>query len=80
MENTIMLYMHYCQNCHYIHMLNGHKTVCPTCSMPLKELTISYLDYTALTREERKDLCLRLDETAKLNQPQLQLLNKPVLK
>ncbi|MCD7739637.1 MAG: hypothetical protein LUH58_11490 [Lachnospiraceae bacterium] len=85
-----MLYMHYCQNCHYIHMLNGHRTACPTCSMPLKELSISYLDYSALDREERKALCRRLDASTRLMQnasdtdaiPQMQsqLLNNPVLK
>ncbi len=51
-----MLYMHYCQNCHHIHMLNGHKASCPTCGLPLKELNISYLDYSDLNRGERETL------------------------
>ncbi len=47
-----MIYMHYCPNCHYIHMLNGHKSICPTCGLSLKELDISYLAYSDLNRGE----------------------------
>lgn len=58
-----MMYMHFCQNCRRIHMLNGHKTLCPTCSQKLKELSISYLDYIemdALERQAYKDRLIQL--------------------
>lgn len=49
-----MMYIHYCQSCHRIHMLNGHKSICPTCELKLTELRISYLEYIELDVEERK--------------------------
>ncbi|MCD8380030.1 MAG: hypothetical protein LUC95_06905 [Lachnospiraceae bacterium] len=61
-----MIYMHYCANCQYIHMLNGHKPLCPTCGQPLKELDISYLDYSDLNRGERERLLLSLAESGDL--------------
>ena len=55
-----MMYIHYCQACHRIHMLNGHKTSCPTCEQKLKELKISYMEYIELGPEERNQLKDRL--------------------
>ena len=55
-----MMYMHYCKNCHRIHMLNGHKMSCPKCSMGLTELRIPYLKYVDMDTNEReafKELC-----------------------
>lgn len=49
-----MMYLHYCSNCKRIHMLNGHKMVCPKCEARLIELKISYLDYVDMSREERE--------------------------
>ncbi|MCD7750707.1 MAG: hypothetical protein LUI10_03045 [Lachnospiraceae bacterium] len=65
-ENPAMIYMHYCANCHYIHMLNGHKPFCPTCGLPLKELDISYLDYCDLNRSDRERLLLSLAKSGDL--------------
>ena len=50
------MYIHYCQACNRIHILNGHKTVCPTCENRLSELKITYLEYIELGPEERKIL------------------------
>ena len=49
-----MMYIHYCQTCQRIHMLNGHKMFCPKCNQSLTELQISYLEYISYTPEERK--------------------------
>lgn len=49
-----MMYIHYCPACARIHILNGHKSVCPTCDHKLTELRISYLDYIEMDREERR--------------------------
>ena len=48
-----MMYIHYCQACHRIHILNGHKSFCPTCERRLSELKISYMEYIELGPEER---------------------------
>lgn len=49
-----MMYMHYCPQCHFLHMLNGHRLICPRCLEGLVELKISYLDYAAMKPEQRK--------------------------
>lgn len=51
-----MMYMHYCQNCQRIFMLNGHKMICPRCTEPLTELKLSYLDYIHLDQKQRDAL------------------------
>ena len=43
-----MMYMHYCQHCHRVHMLNGHKQFCPKCHQRITELKLSYLDYVSM--------------------------------
>lgn len=48
-----MMYMHYCKQCHRIHMLNGHKMKCPRCQQTLAELRISYMDYVHMDIVER---------------------------
>ena len=48
-----MMYIHYCPKCKKIFTLNGHKTLCPKCNTPMKELDITYLKYLALSPEER---------------------------
>ena len=51
-----MMYIHYCQACNRIHILNGHKSICPSCEQKLTELKISYLEYIELGQEERDKL------------------------
>ncbi len=48
-----MMYIHYCQHCNRIHMLNGHKTNCPKCNSKLAELQIQYLDYVYMNCNDR---------------------------
>lgn len=65
-----MMYVHFCQNCKRIHMLNGHKMTCPKCNQPLTELQISYLEYISFTHPERKqflDLCSNQDSLHKIS-------------
>lgn len=54
-----MLYIHYCESCDKVHILNGHKKKCPKCEGALKELPISFLQYTSQNRQERDDLLAR---------------------
>lgn len=51
-----MMYIHFCQKCSHIFILNGHKNSCPKCASSLTELKMSYMDYTALSEEQRKEL------------------------
>ncbi len=62
-----MMYIHYCANCRHIHMLNGHKTLCPACTKMLQELEISYLEYVNLPSEERKKLLEKLTNSVPKN-------------
>lgn len=55
-----MMYIHYCPSCERIHMLNGHKSLCPTCEQKLTELRITYMEYIELDTEERNQLHARL--------------------
>lgn len=48
-----MLYIHYCEKCEKVHMLNGHKKNCPKCDEPLKELPVSFLQYTSYSLADR---------------------------
>lgn len=60
-----MMYLHFCQTCSRIHILNGHKMFCPKCNSSLKELQMSYLEYLSLPSDKRQsfvDLCR--DETS----------------
>ena len=64
-----MMYMHYCSFCRRIFMLNGHKIICPKCTEPLSELSISYLDYVNLDLPQRKAYvaaCQDAEQLAKL--------------
>lgn len=49
-----MLYVHYCNACDKVHLLNGHKKSCPRCSGALTELPISFEKYTSLDLDERR--------------------------
>ncbi|MBQ8815854.1 MAG: hypothetical protein IJZ84_01060 [Lachnospiraceae bacterium] len=55
-----MMYIHYCQSCCRIHILNGHKSVCPTCDQKLTELRLTYLEYIEMDREQRRLLQVKL--------------------
>lgn len=55
-----MMYIHYCKSCQRIHMLNGHKKICPGCHQELTELKLSYLSYTSMDTSERTMLLSRL--------------------
>ena len=55
-----MMYIHYCKNCLRLHMLNGHKTLCPGCQNILTELKFSYLAYVDMNDNERKLLLEQL--------------------
>lgn len=55
-----MMYMHYCQHCQHLHMLNGHKLLCPACQSNLTELKLSYLTYVEMSTQERQYLLERL--------------------
>ena len=57
-----MMYIHYCANCNHIHILNGHKKICPACENKLKELNISYMDYVNLLPAEREKLMEKLND------------------
>lgn len=48
-----MMYIHYCIHCDRIHMLNGHKASCPACGQPLKELSVSFSEFTNMDAKER---------------------------
>ena len=52
-EEFPMMYIHYCTHCDRIHMLNGHKTSCAACGQPLKELSVSFLEFTNMDAQER---------------------------
>lgn len=64
-----MMYIHYCPSCERIHMLNGHKSLCPTCEQRLTELRISYMEYIELDAEERRKLHARLKTNPAMLQP-----------
>lgn len=49
----VMMYLHYCRQCRRIHILSGHKPLCPACDTPLKELAVSFADYSDMNIKER---------------------------
>ncbi len=61
-----MMYIHYCPSCGRIHILNGHKSVCPTCDRDLTELEMPYMDYVEMNLAERNALCITLQDPAEL--------------
>ncbi len=62
-----MMYIHYCQSCHRIHMLNGHKIICPTCEQALIELKITYMEYIEMDMYARNLLSEKLKQQAHLD-------------
>ncbi len=63
-----MMYMHYCKNCRRIHMLNGHKLVCPGCENVLTELKLSYLSYVEMDKHDRELFLQKLSTEDGLNE------------
>lgn len=51
----LMIYVHYCEECDFLHLLSGHRTNCPGCGRPIAELKISYQEYFAMNAEQRDD-------------------------
>ena len=64
--NFYMMYMHYCQGCKRIHILNGHKNICPACGQSLNELRISYMDYVAMDSAKRNAILLECQDASRL--------------
>ncbi len=65
-----MMYMHYCKQCHRVHMLNGHKMACPKCGETIIELKIPYMEYVSMDMEERnvfKERCANAEEMKELS-------------
>lgn len=62
-----MIYIHYCEECDFIHLLSGHRTNCPGCGEPLTELKISYQEYFEMNQEKREELLMQChnEETLK---------------
>ena len=63
-----MIYMHYCKNCNFLHMLSGHRTICPGCGNPLTELKIDYLEYYQMNQSDRHTLLKRCSDPAQLKE------------
>ncbi len=61
-----MMYIHYCKVCHRIHILNGHKSICPTCDNILTELKITYMEYIELDIQARNLLNEKLQKPGHL--------------
>lgn len=61
-----MMYMHYCKDCHRIHMLNGHKLSCPKCGHAVAELRIPYMDYVNMDMEQREAFKSQCSDTEQL--------------
>lgn len=61
------MYIHYCSNCQNIFILNGHKQECPRCSVAIKELKISFEDYSTMLPTDREIFRRKLTDPAFLN-------------
>lgn len=48
-----MLYIHYCADCRRIHILSGHRLICPACDKHLAELKVPYTTYITWNLKER---------------------------
>ena len=62
------MYMHYCKRCHRVHMLNGHKRICPNCSGSITELKLSYMEYVSMNREARECFIARCADETQLSE------------
>lgn len=57
-----MMYIHYCKTCNRIHILNGHRNLCPVCNLSLLELPITYMTYIEMDIDARKSLLASLSK------------------
>lgn len=55
-----MMYIHYCKTCMRLHILNGHKSLCPACQTLLNELKLPYLSYVEMDNNAREQLLTTL--------------------
>ena len=62
------MYMHYCKRCHRVHMLNGHKRICPNCSGSITELKLPYMEYVSMDREARERFIARCADETQLSE------------
>lgn len=65
-----MMYIHFCNHCQHLHILNGHKMFCPKCNSKLTELQMPYLDFVSLSTTERSlltELCSSEDSLKELS-------------
>ena len=58
-----MMYIHYCKTCLRLHILNGHKSLCPACQTLLTELKLPYLSYVEMDNNAREQLLTTLKAT-----------------
>lgn len=63
-----MMYMHFCKHCNRIHILNGHKTDCPTCNASLVELAISLQEFSNMNAGERAAYQSRCNDERQLTE------------
>ena len=61
-----MMYVHFCKTCNRLHLLNGHKLICPACSDSLTEMKMPYLDYIHMSLAERNELLEKCQDEATL--------------
>lgn len=61
-----MIYIHYCGECDFIHLLSGHRTNCPGCGNALTELKLSYQDYFQMDKEERDNFLKQCENPEEL--------------
>ncbi len=62
-----MLYLHFCPFCQRIHILSGHRNICPACDNSITELSVSYDSYIRCERRERDILLEQCRNPVSLN-------------
>lgn len=63
-----MIYVHFCNICKRIYLLNGHKMSCPKCNSALTELKVTYSEYISMNSSQREEfltLCTQGDKIPK---------------
>ena len=62
-----MMYVHFCQPCNRVFMLNGHNLTCPNCHDNLSELKMPYSNYVTMDMDERKAFKAKCEDEYQLN-------------
>lgn len=62
-----MMYLHYCATCARIHILSGHKALCPRCGTHLAELNISFTEYSQMNMAARSLFLKRCQDARHLS-------------